>query len=129
MRSSVGDAGAAATATGIEHCPSQDSTTPQSHKVRRPARLLTLCVRMDDAPPFVVTGQTAKALHALVAAGDKGITAMECGGWAFRLAAYVRELRKRGLAIETMRERHDDAGGWHGRYVLRSAVIVEAVGE
>jgi len=66
---------------------------------------------------FTVTGQTARALVALVKAGPAGVTALEVNSWAFRKAAYVHRLRKdNGLAIETVREKHE--GGWHGRYVL-----------
>ena len=73
---------------------------------------------------FNVTGQVAKTLLALVAAGTKGITALEVTTWAYRLGAYVHTLRRvYGLAIDMVREPHD--GGWHGRYVLRSAVSVE----
>ena len=72
---------------------------------------------------FMVKGQTAKALIALIKAGANGITALEVNSWAYRLGAYVHELRRRhGLAIETQREGHE--GGWHGRYVLRSPVTL-----
>lgn len=78
---------------------------------------------------FEVRGQTARALLALVAAGPRGVTALECGAWAFRLAAYCHDLRRRhGLDIATQREPHP--GGWHGRHILWSAVeIVAADGE
>jgi len=72
---------------------------------------------------FTVSGQIAKALLALVAAGGNGVTALEVASWAFRFAAYVHELRHAyGLAIEMEREPHE--GGWHGRYVLRSPVSI-----
>ena len=74
---------------------------------------------------FTVTGQTAKALAALAEAGKRGVTALEVNSWAYRLGAYVHELRHRhGLAIETQREPHE--GCWHGRYVLRSNVTLES---
>jgi hypothetical protein len=74
---------------------------------------------------FTVTGQTAKALASLMVAGKRGITALEVNSWAYRLGAYVHQLRhQHGLAIETQREPHE--GGWHGRYVLRSIVTLEA---
>ena len=76
------------------------------------------------AGPFIATGQVAKALSALVAAGTRGVTALEVNSWAYRLGAYVHSLRHDcGLAIETVREPHE--GGWHGRYVLRSPVKLE----
>ncbi len=81
---------------------------------------LTLCAVGPDGA-FAVTGQTAKALTALMGADKRGITALEVNSWAYRLGAHVHELRHRhGLAIETLREPHE--GGWHGRYVLRSPV-------
>lgn len=69
------------------------------------------------------TGQTAKALRELVSRGAAGLTALEADTWAFRLAAYCHDLRrKHGLAIETVREVHP--GGWHGRHVLRTPVRI-----
>lgn len=72
---------------------------------------------------FIVVGQTAKALLTLIRAGGTGITALEVGTWAFRLAAYVHVLRHQfGLNICMEHEAH--VGGWHGRYMLRSAVTL-----
>ncbi|WP_353200509.1 hypothetical protein [Sandarakinorhabdus sp.] len=77
---------------------------------------------------FTVTGQTARALVALVKAGPAGVTALEVNSWAFRKAAYVHRLRKdNGLAIETVREKHD--GGWHARYVLCCPVTLLEAGQ
>lgn len=78
---------------------------------------------------FVVKGQTARALLALVNALEKGVTAFEVSSWAFRFAAYCHELRhKHHLVIDTIRENH--AGGWHGRHILRSTVeLVEVYGD
>jgi hypothetical protein len=73
-----------------------------------------------------VSGQTAKALLALVSADGRGVTALECATWAYWLAAYCHELRHRsGLAIRTARENHP--GGWHGRHVLETPVEILAV--
>ena len=75
------------------------------------------------ARPFIVRGQVAKALIALVSAGDDGVSALEVASWAYRLAAYCHELRTRyGLAIRTEREEH--SGGWHGRHVLETPVRI-----
>ncbi len=75
---------------------------------------------------FVVRGQTAKALIALVNGGDRGVTALEVATWAYRFAAYCHDLRTRyGLAIRTEREEHP--GGWHGRHVLETPVTVRFV--
>ena len=80
---------------------------------------------------FVCAGQTARCLLALVAAGDRGITALEVSNWALRLSAYVFELRNRfGLEVAMEREAHDGlcGPGWHGRYRLLSSVeLVEVI--
>jgi hypothetical protein len=77
---------------------------------------------------FVVRGQTAKALIALVNGGDRGVTALETATWAYRLAAYCHDLRTRyGLAIRTEREEHP--GGWHGRHVLETPVTIRFVAD
>jgi hypothetical protein len=70
---------------------------------------------------LIVRGQTAKALIALVAGGDRGATALEVSTWALRFAAYCHFLRRDfGLSIRTKREEHP--GGWHGRHVLETPV-------
>jgi hypothetical protein len=77
---------------------------------------------------FVVRGQTAKALIALVASGDRGVTALEVSTWAFRFAAYCHLLRRDfGLSICT--EREDHPGGWHGRHVLETPVRIVLVAD
>ena len=81
-----------------------------------------------DGPrgPDLATGKDARALVALVQAGARGVTTLELSHhWALRLGAYIFNLRHRnGLAIETIREPHDNEGGWHGRYVLHSPVTI-----
>lgn len=87
------------------------------------ARLTVTFERLPDGRHFQVTGQTARTIAALVEAGDRGVTALECGAWAFRLAAYCHDLRHDfGLDIETQRETHP--GGWHGRHILRTPVRI-----
>jgi len=77
------------------------------------------------AGEFSVAGKDAMTLHALISAGKAGITALEQSNtWALRLGAYIHRLREHGLEIETIRESHDDFGGWHGRYVLHSQVTI-----
>jgi hypothetical protein len=77
------------------------------------------------AGEFSVAGKRAMTLCALVSNGDNGVIALELSNtWALRLGAYVHDLRKQGLAIETVREPHDDMGGWHARYVLHSPVAI-----
>jgi Winged helix domain len=73
-----------------------------------------------------IRGQTARALLALVEAGERGVTALECSTWAYRLAADCYDLRRdHGLAIRCDREEHP--GGWHGRHVLETPVEIVSV--
>jgi len=82
----------------------------------------------DGFRTIIVTGQTARALLALVEAGSKGCTALELSSWALRLAAYTHTLRHdHGLSITTEHEGHD--GGWHGRHSLLDHVTVIAIEE
>ena len=77
------------------------------------------------AGDFLVAGKDAMALEALIKARKCGVIALELSNtWALRLGAYVHRLRGHGLDIETIREPHDDMGGWHARYVLHSPVTI-----
>jgi hypothetical protein len=77
------------------------------------------------AGQFSVAGKDAMALEALIKAGKCGVIALELSNtWALRLGAYVHRLRGHGLDIETVREAHDNIGGWHARYVLHSPVTI-----
>jgi hypothetical protein len=79
--------------------------------------------RMPDDLPVTVVGRTAWALQELVQAGPKGITALE--NPAPRLAHYILCLRKAGLTIETIDEKHSGPfKGVHGRYILKSDVQI-----
>jgi hypothetical protein len=92
-------------------------------------RIEAFACESDARRPFTVRGQTARALCALVAAGPRGVTALDVSGtWAYRFAAYCHKLRTRhGLAIRTDREPHP--GGWHGRHVLETPVVIVAMDE
>ena len=120
-------AGAAATASGP--CGSLDSSAAgHSQKGGKRASKHCLLAVGPDGLPFVVRGQTAKALAELVTASDAGVTALDVASWAFRFSAYCFTLRrKHGLEIETLREDHP--GGWHGRHVLRSPVTILDFGQ
>ncbi len=77
---------------------------------------------------FVTKGRKAQTLLCLVEVGQRGLTSEEIASWAYRLAAYISELRNRfGLDIETTREPHE--GGEHGRYTLHSLVEIISVTE
>jgi Winged helix domain len=89
------------------------------------AAALTIRIRIgdDDGPGVTVRGREAWALLALMAASERGCTPIDAPGP--RWSGYVHDLRKLGVAIETVRERH--AGrfpGDHARYVLRSRITV-----
>ncbi len=81
------------------------------------------------ASPFTVTlrGRERWALERLLQAGAEGCTPIDRP--APRWSAYIHNLRKLGIAIETLHEPH--AGpypGTHGRYVLRAKVAPLAQG-
>jgi hypothetical protein len=72
-------------------------------------------------------GRFAWALARLVGAGENGCTPIDHPGP--RWSHYVHVLRRAGLEIESVDERH--AGpypGRHARYVLRSAIEVVSIG-
>jgi hypothetical protein len=111
--------GAAATAPAL---PKADDFAPAAMGYPTSSRRRKLVVHaIGPHGRFTVTGQDARTLLALVQAGPRGVTALEVGSWAFRLAAYVHRLRAgHWLGIETVREAHP--GGTHARYILRSPV-------
>lgn len=83
-------------------------------------------IKKPDGQRLIMTckGRVAETLDALIQKGNAGITALEMGAWAFRLAAYVHILRDeyqlRGVIITT-REPHD--GGSHARYKLICSAV------
>lgn len=76
----------------------------------------------DEARTIRVVGREAETLLALVSR-PVGIDVL-CmpGGPAYRLAAYVADLRRLGLTIRTERGPHN--GGTHALYVLDTAVTI-----
>ncbi len=76
-----------------------------------------------DGRNLAVTGRDAWALRELHRAGAKGVTPIDTPGP--RWSGYVYNLRKLGLVIETVHERHDGAfPGTHARYVLHTELKV-----
>lgn len=76
-----------------------------------------------EAFRVTVSGRDQWALDRLRKAGRKGCTPITEP--APRWSAYVHNLRKLGVEIETITEPHEgDFPGHHARYVLRSAVSV-----
>lgn len=71
-----------------------------------------------------VGGRDEWALRQLMKAGTRGCTPLKSP--ALRWAAYVHNLRNKGIPIETLPERHDGPfPGHHARYVLRADVQQE----
>ena len=72
------------------------------------------------------TGRQAWTLQQLVALGSKGVTPIERP--APRWSDYVPHLRRSGLSIETITEKHTGLfSGTHGRYVLYYKVKLEEI--
>lgn len=81
-----------------------------------------LCGHEDAARVLELVGREAWAMHKLLAAADVGCSIIDQP--APRWSHYVWKLRGRGVAIETLTERHGgDFPGRHARYVLRSKVL------
>jgi hypothetical protein len=81
-------------------------------------------VTPEGGKPFIIRakGRNAWALDRLRKAGARGCTPITEP--AFRWSAYVHNLRRLGVPIETVTESHGgDFPGHHGRYVLRAAVL------
>lgn len=74
-----------------------------------------------EAFRIIVKGRDCWALEELRKAGTKGCTPIDTP--APRWSAYVFNLRKLGVEIETVTKPHGgNFAGHHGRYVLRSGV-------
>lgn len=77
-----------------------------------------------ERPALVFTGRDAWAVQALSCAGSKGVTPIDTPGP--RWSGYVFNLRRAGLNIETIHEKHGPPfAGTHARYVLHDRVQVE----
>lgn len=80
-------------------------------------------VNREGLPPFIITtkGRDQWALEQLREAGTKGCTPIDYP--APRWSAYVFNLRKLGVPIETVHETHGGPfAGSHARYVLRADI-------
>ncbi len=78
---------------------------------------------------FVLNGQKAKTLKALIENGEKGCTALEISKtFALRLSEYIRALRSDGLAggcnLNIVTNKEPNPVGWHGRYILCDRVEI-----
>jgi hypothetical protein len=79
-----------------------------------------------DGLTSVFTGRVAWALACLIDAEATGCTPISHPGP--RWSGYVHKLRRAGLSVETIDERHGPPySGVHARYVLRSEVEILAL--
>ncbi|NBV06698.1 MAG: hypothetical protein EBS06_05630 [Proteobacteria bacterium] len=81
----------------------------------------------DQEVVFVLKGQKAKTLKALIEKGDKGCTALEISKtFALRLSEYIRALRRDcicgGYNLNITTNKEPNPVGWHGRYLLNDDV-------
>ena len=85
---------------------------------------LTLKIRISSGGRVaILCGRSAWALQQLHAANDNGCTPIDHPGP--RWSGYVHKLRKAGIVVETIRERHGGPfAGDHARYVLRTDVTI-----
>jgi hypothetical protein len=91
-----------------------------------PADVVEIHAVVDGKPSQAFVGRFAWTLHQLVQAGERGCTPIDQP--APRWSHYVYRLRRDGVAIETIDEKHGGAfSGHHARYVLRSKVEVMKV--
>lgn len=82
--------------------------------------------RVENGPVIRCTGREGMTLLTLIERGSKGVSGVDFpGGPAFRLGAYVFDLRAMGIGIETQQEEHNV--GFHGRYRLVTPVTVISV--
>lgn len=82
-----------------------------------------ITVQIGDGQTILFEGRNAWALRELIDAGERGCTPID--NPAPRWSAYVHNLRRAGLEIETFHERHRGAfPGTHARYILRSCIGV-----
>lgn len=78
---------------------------------------------------FVLKGQKAKTLKALIENGEKGCIALEISKtFALRLSEYIRALRRDclcgGYNLNIITHKEPNPTGWHGRYVLTDKVEI-----
>lgn len=86
-------------------------------------QITAIILRENSAQTKVFVGRDAWALDALVRAGKKGVTPISHP--APRWSAYIHNLRKEGLVIDTLYEKHGGRfPGIHGRYVMKSEITL-----
>ena len=108
---------------GVEATTAGQATPPRPAPVA--GNVVRLVARIGDGEPRTFRGRIAQTLHKLAAAGERGVSSIENVGP--RLSHYVFVLRRSGVGVVTIDERHGGAyAGEHGRYRLTVPVqIVE----
>jgi hypothetical protein len=89
--------------------------------------IVAITVELSDGQRKTFRGRDAWCLAELIAGGLVGVTPIERP--APRWSHYIWKLKRAGVHIDTVYERHGGAySGTHGRYLLRTALrIVEVV--
>jgi hypothetical protein len=97
----------------------------RSKSKRHQRHVTKLTVQLGDAKGPTVTfhDRLAWALDRLIETGESGVTPLD---WpAPRWSQYILLLRRHGMPIETILERHGDPyAGRRGRYVLRCPIEI-----
>lgn len=82
--------------------------------------------RLPDGPWLLVSGREAETVILAADRKARGVRALDFpGGPAYRLAAYIFDLKAMGFPFRA--EREDHAGGTHAVYFLECAVEIEVV--
>jgi hypothetical protein len=85
--------------------------------------VVKITARVGDREPQTFNGRVAWALDQLVRSGDAGCTPIDQP--APRWSDYVFKLRRQGVVVQTIDEKHGGAfTGYHARYRLASPVEV-----
>lgn len=81
-----------------------------------------------DGREIRAIGREGATLLMLIENGPRGVRAFDfAGGPAYRLSAYIHDLRRMGISIRREFERH--ATGFHAVYVLESRMAIVRVDE
>lgn len=114
-------------ATGQKHTKPASSyslkISADEYCVKRLRRYFIFASVNDGPFEIQISGRNADTLERLIIVDQRGIAATELNP-GNRLAAYIYELRKLGLNIDTWMEPHGGQyAGRHARYVLQSIVM------
>jgi len=102
---------------------------PAPPKILGTGNVVEVTASIDGKPQQTFVGRQAWAFSELVAAGETGCTPITTPGP--RWSDYVFKLRRDGVSVETIDERHGGSfSGTHARYIVRSSVrLIEVVRE